>query len=244
LSMVSACESHLALPSFSVMEPSRRKTWVTTILETEDWGEEAEGGRDAPKMPRSKDVVVGEPRPCWASDGVNAPLLGAPPPPLLPPPPPWDAMLDVDAEVAKFEAGNGVVVRDLGDETAWFDWSCWDPVWRGVYGEADEEAEEEALRLGFRRFAELRTEENVEPKGEAVVGLSAELFEEPGLRTEGSSEEGGTLVVNGVRPRRELDCPVSPQADCLGLADPVFDDLGSLEAIEFWGAGWRGGKLI
>jgi hypothetical protein len=89
------------------------------------------------------------------------------------------------------------------------------------------------LRLGFRRFAELRTEENVEPKGEAVVGLSAELFEEPGLRTEDSIEEGGTLVASGVRPRRELDCPAKPQADCRGLADPVFDDLGSLEAIEF-----------
>ena len=66
--IASACASHFALPSFSVIEPSSRKTWVTTILDTEDWPETAEEGFD-PVNDRSNALVVGEFKLCCGNGG-------------------------------------------------------------------------------------------------------------------------------------------------------------------------------
>lgn len=49
-------------------------------------------------------------------------VLEDPPPPPLPPPPPpptWVAVVEAAAEDAKFEPGNGVVVRDRGEDRIW-----------------------------------------------------------------------------------------------------------------------------
>lgn len=86
--IASAWESHLALPSFSVIEPRSRNTWVTTILETDDWLELADNNVDEEKVFRSKVVLVGEVKLCCVPKGENAAVRVDPPPPLLPPPPP------------------------------------------------------------------------------------------------------------------------------------------------------------
>ena len=84
--ITSAWASHFALPSFSVIEPSSRKTWVTTILDTEDWPNGAEE-EFRPVADRSKVLVVGELRLCCGNGGDKVWCLKLPPPPLLPPPP-------------------------------------------------------------------------------------------------------------------------------------------------------------
>ena len=66
--IASAWASHFALPSFSVMEPSRRKTWVTTILDTDDWPDAAEEEID-PVNDRSKALIVGEFKLCCDNGG-------------------------------------------------------------------------------------------------------------------------------------------------------------------------------
>ena len=50
------------------MEPSSRKTWVTTILDTEDWPDAAEAEFD-PVNERSKGLVVGELKLCCGNGG-------------------------------------------------------------------------------------------------------------------------------------------------------------------------------
>ena len=79
-------------------------------------------------------------------------------------------------------------------------WGCWAPVWRGVNGGADDEAED-GFRLILARLEELRTEENVGANGEVKAVLSEGLFDEPGRRVEDSKAVAPTLVVRGVRPR-------------------------------------------
>lgn len=70
LRMVSAWDSHFARPSFSVIEPRRMNTWVTTIFETED-----EPPRFEDACPcvadRSKVLLVGELRFCCGNKGEN-----------------------------------------------------------------------------------------------------------------------------------------------------------------------------
>ena len=70
------------------MDPRRRNTWVTTILETEDWPELLEADAEVGNRLRSKLAIVGEVKFCWAKDGEKVAGLEDPPPPLLPPPPP------------------------------------------------------------------------------------------------------------------------------------------------------------
>ncbi len=50
------------------MEPSSKKTWVTTILDTEDWPDVAEEGTD-PVADLSKALVVGELKLCCGNGG-------------------------------------------------------------------------------------------------------------------------------------------------------------------------------
>ena len=81
--------------------------------------------------------------------------------------------------------------------------SCCDPVWSGVKGEVEDEAED-VVRLLVSRLVEFSTEEKVEAKGDAdVVVLMEGLLDEPGRRANGSMAEDETFVDSGVRPRRE-----------------------------------------
>lgn len=70
LRIASAWDSHLALPSFSVIEPRRMKTCVTTIFETEDEPVRFEADDASPcPVERSKVLLVGELRFCCGKDG-------------------------------------------------------------------------------------------------------------------------------------------------------------------------------
>ena len=51
------------------MEPSSRKTWVTTIFDTEDWPDVAEEEVDPENGDRSKVLLVGETRLFCAKGG-------------------------------------------------------------------------------------------------------------------------------------------------------------------------------
>lgn len=201
----SACASHLALPSFSVMEPRSRKTCVTTIFETDDCPElfELEDG----KTERSKFAVTGEARLFGGNEGENVVDRALPPPPGLPPPPP-DAVDTDEAEaaavVAKPNDAKGVVALDLGDAS-----NCAPegktPAWGVAKGDGVDDsgvAEDEGWRelVAKGRAEELRTEEKDEAKGDVrVEGLAEEL----GRAIEaGSAVDGSTLVAKGVRPRR------------------------------------------
>jgi hypothetical protein len=75
----------LVLPSFSVIEPNSKKTWVITIFETED---EEDVGVDKLKGFLSKPELVGDVMP-WIERAGEKPVgRNGPPPLLLPPPPP------------------------------------------------------------------------------------------------------------------------------------------------------------
>ncbi len=58
--MASAWESHLALPSFSVIDPKSKNTCVTTIFDTDDWPDIPDEGADPPNADRSNVLFVGE----------------------------------------------------------------------------------------------------------------------------------------------------------------------------------------
>ena len=103
-----------------MIEPRSRKTWVTTILETDDWLELADDNIDEGNVFRSKVELVGEVTLCCGREGENVAVREDPPPPLLPPPPPaWVAVVEAAAEDAKFELENGVVVRERGEDSSW-----------------------------------------------------------------------------------------------------------------------------
>ena len=105
----------MALPSFSVIEPKRRNTWVTTIFDTEVWFEVEDVEAGEVKEVRSNVAIVGELRVCCDKEGENVAGLELPPPPLLPPPPPCNAVLGAAAEDAKLDVAKGVLVRDRGE---------------------------------------------------------------------------------------------------------------------------------
>ena len=116
--MCSAWESHFALPSFSVMEPSNKNTCVTTIFDTDDCPELLDVEEDRLKAERSKLAVVGDVKLFDPSEGEKVEERALPPPLLLPPPPP--VAVDTDEAVApvvvtRLLDANGVVVRDRGD---------------------------------------------------------------------------------------------------------------------------------
>lgn len=115
--MASACDSHFVLPSFSLMEPSSRKTCAITILDTDDSVEPARFKFVEPNEFRSKVDAVGDVTLCPDREGENATGLESPPPLLLPPPPPWGAVVEVAAEDAGLELVNGVVARNRGDSS-------------------------------------------------------------------------------------------------------------------------------
>ena len=86
-------------------------------------------------------------------------------------------------------------------------------------------------------------DENGGLKGEPTALPAEGLAEDSARRTPLSLPEL-KLVLSGVRPRPELELGAgSPQADCLGLADPELDNFGSLEGLGSW-SGLGGGKLI
>ena len=98
-----------------MIEPKSRKTWVTTIFDTEVWFEVAGIEAGELKEVRSNVAVVGELNVCCGKEGENVAGLEVPPPPLLPPPPPCDAVLDAAAVDAKLDVAKGVLVRDRGE---------------------------------------------------------------------------------------------------------------------------------
>ena len=51
------------------MEPRSKKTWVTTIFETDDWPELPDAKTEEESMFLSKLELVGELRPCCANEG-------------------------------------------------------------------------------------------------------------------------------------------------------------------------------
>lgn len=70
--MASACDSHFARPSFSVIDPSRMNTCVTTIFDTDDEPARFKEEDDcACVVDRSKVLLVGELRLCCGNDGEN-----------------------------------------------------------------------------------------------------------------------------------------------------------------------------
>jgi len=83
----------LGFPSFSVIEPSKRKICVTVILDTEFWPALEEVEPPALNGLRSKPVLVGEFKPCEDAGEKFPDLISPPPLPLLPPPPPEDAVV-------------------------------------------------------------------------------------------------------------------------------------------------------
>lgn len=110
-------------------------------------------------------------------------------------------MVEAAAEDVEKFVESGVLARDRGDSSAWFEGACCAPACTGTKdGVVDEVAE--VLRLAPPRPEEVRTEEKVEANGEAKVVLMEGLCEAPLLRLEGSPDDWPKFVVNGVRPRR------------------------------------------
>ena len=58
--MASAWDSHFAFPSFSVIDPSSRKTWVIVIFDTPESPKPALGAFEDPKGFRSTVDAIGE----------------------------------------------------------------------------------------------------------------------------------------------------------------------------------------
>jgi hypothetical protein len=120
------------LPSFSLIESKRSKTWATDIFDSEDWPA-ADGPDPDPKLVDFSDVnPVGELMFVPSNGGENVPAprkLPVPPPDPLPPPPPWEALA-----VAGFEArcddddvdGRVLVLGDVRDWPGCED-DCWEP---------------------------------------------------------------------------------------------------------------------
>jgi hypothetical protein len=98
------------------MESKSKKTWATDIFDSEAELLFAELGPGATVAALSNEKAVGELMFVPDSEGEKGVLRDVPPPPPGPlPPPPPDVLTEVPP-APTFDADDGVIARDRGDE--------------------------------------------------------------------------------------------------------------------------------